>query len=143
MLGFDTLALRMERHLANTQVVAECLNNHQTVQWVNYVGLDSNSSQQPALTQFHWQGFGALLTFGLKDQEQCFSFINELDKIYHLANLGDCKTMVIHPFSSQYLAFPEQTKADLAITPDLIRLAIGIEAVDDIIADIDQALAKI
>ena len=81
-----------------------------------------------------------MLTFGLGGQEDCFRFIDNLKLIYHLANLGDCKTLVIHPYSSQYISFEEQMKKELAITPDMIRLSVGIEDAEDICDDIGQAL---
>jgi len=84
-----------------------------------------------------------MLTFGLKDQTACFEFINGLKLIYNLANLGDCKTLVIHPCSSQYVSFDEPTREALSITADMIRLSVGIEDVDDICKDLEQALSKI
>ena len=80
------------------------------------------------------------MAFGLKDQETSFRFINNLKMIYHLANLGDCKTLVIHPYSSQYLSFDEPTRQKLSIYADLVRLSVGIEAVEDICDDLGQAL---
>lgn len=141
LLGLDTLALRMERHVASTLAVAQFLNNHPKVRWVNYPGLASHPDHAVAARQFGGKGFGGLLTFGLADQEACFACINHLKLVYHLANLGDCKSLIIHPYSSQYLSFPDETRRELAITPDLLRLSVGIEAVADIIADLDQALA--
>jgi O-acetylhomoserine (thiol)-lyase len=88
-------------------------------------------------------GFGGVLAFGLAGQEECFNFINALKLAYNLANLGDCKTLVIHPYSSQYLSFDEPTRRMLSITPDLIRLSVGIEAVTDICDDLAQALDTI
>lgn len=140
MVGLDTLALRMERHMANTLKVAEFLRYRPEVTWVNYAGLASHPGNRTAREQFGEKGFGGLLAFGLKDQETCFRFINRLQMIYHLANLGDCKSLVIHPYSSQYVSFPEEIRAALSITPDLIRLSVGIEAAADIIADLSQAL---
>ncbi len=140
MVGLDTLALRMERHMANAMRVAEFLRYRSEVSWVNFAGLADHHGNRTAREQFGEKGFGGLLAFGLKDQETCFRFINNLQMIYHLANLGDCKSLVIHPYSSQYVSFPEETKADLAITPDLVRLSVGIEAVEDIIADLTHAL---
>ena len=84
-----------------------------------------------------------MLTFGLKDQASCFKLINSLRLIYHLANLGDCKSLVIHPFSSQYVSFDDPTRESLSITPDLIRLSVGIEAVEDICEDLGQALYRL
>ena len=140
MVGLDTLALRMERHMANTQKVAEFLRYRQEVSWVNYAGIPDHPGNRTAREQFGDKGFGGLLAFGLKDQETCFRFINNLQMIYHLANLGDCKSLIIHPYSSQYVAFPEEIRASLSITPDLVRLSVGIEAAEDILADLTQAL---
>jgi len=140
ILGLDTLALRMERHVANAQRVADFLAGRPEVRWVNYPGLAAHPQHGIAAQQFGGQGFGGVLTFGLADKESCFRFINSLGLIYHLANIGDCKTLVIHPFSSQYLSFPAELRESLAITPDLLRLSVGIEAVEDICADIAQAL---
>lgn len=143
MLGLDTLALRMERHMANAMTVADFLVNRHEVTWVNYPGLKNNPFYLTAGRQFNGLGFGGVIAFGLKDQATCFKFINSLKLVYHLANLGDCKTLVIHPYSSQYLSFTEENRRNLSITPDLIRLSVGIEAVEDIIADLSQALDAI
>ena len=140
MIGLDTLALRMERHVYNALKVAHYLNNRPEVSWVNYPGLEDHPSHNTAQNQFHDKGFGGMIAFGLDDQTTCFRFINSLMLIYHLANLGDCKTLVIHPYSSQYLSFDEPTRQELSITPDAVRLSVGIEAVEDILADIGQAL---
>jgi len=140
MLGLDTLALRMERHVANALETANYLRQRPEVAWVNYPGLEDHLSHKTAKAQFDAKGYGGMLAFGLKDQETCFQFINNLKLIYHLANLGDCKTLVIHPYSSQYVSFDEETKRALGITPDLIRLSVGIEAAADICEDIGQAL---
>jgi O-acetylhomoserine (thiol)-lyase len=143
MLGLDTLALRMERHLANAAQVAAFLASHPAVRWVNYPGFADHPQHEVAKQQFGGLGFGGMFTFGLADQAACFRFINSLKLIYHLANIGDCKSLVIHPYSSQYLSFAEEPKKNLAITPDLVRLSVGIEAVEDIIDDLAQALEKI
>ncbi len=143
MLGLDTLALRMERHLANARQVAAYLKERPEVTWVNYPGLADSPFHDIGAAQFDNRGFGGVLAFGLKDQESCFNFINQLRMIYHLANLGDCKTLVLHPYSSQYLSFDEPTRQRLSITPDLVRLSVGIEALDDICADLGQALDKL
>ena len=143
MIGLDTLALRMERHQANAMAVANYLGARSEVAWVNYPGLEHHVSHATAKSQFNAKGFGGMLTFGLKDEAACFRMINNLKLIYNLANLGDCKTLVIHPHSSQYVSFDEATKQSLSITPDLIRLSVGIEAVEDICADLGQALDKL
>lgn len=143
MLGIDTLALRMERHMENTLKVANYLKERPEITWVNYPGLKNHKSNGIALKQFEGRGFGGMLTFGLKNQDACFRFINRLKLIYHLANLGDCKTLVIHPYSSQYISFDEETKENLSIRPDMIRLSVGIESADDICSDLDQALKSL
>jgi O-acetylhomoserine (thiol)-lyase len=81
-----------------------------------------------------------LLTFGLANEKACFEFIRRLKLVYHLANLGDCKTLAIHPWSSQYVTFAEEARRGNGITPDLIRISVGIEAYEDILADLDRAL---
>ena len=140
IVGLDTLALRMERHVANTLHVAGFLSERPEVAWVNYPGLSDNSFHRMAKQQFQSNGFGGMLTFGLRDQAACFDFIDRLELIYHLANLGDCKTLVIHPYSSQYVSFEEAKRKALGVTPDMLRLSVGIEAVQDICSDLDQAL---
>jgi O-acetylhomoserine (thiol)-lyase len=142
MIGLDTLVLRMERHMSNALEVARFLRGRPQVIWVNYPGLEDRPSHTTALRQFGGKGFGGLLAFGLKDQASCFKFINSLELIYHLANLGDCKTLVIHPYSSQYVSFDDRTRQALSISRDLIRLSVGIEAVEDICKDLGQALEK-
>jgi O-acetylhomoserine (thiol)-lyase len=143
MIGLDTLALRMERHMENAQEVARFLDKRQEVTWINYPGLKDHPSHSIARKQFGDKGFGGMLAFGLKDQATCFEFIQGLKLIYHLANLGDCKTLVIHPYSSQYVSFDDPTRESLSITADMIRLSVGIEDVGDICEDLGQALDKI
>jgi len=143
MVGLDTLALRMERHLANAMEVAQYLKERPEITWLNYPGLRDHPSHTIAGKQFGGKGFGGMLAFGLKDQETCFRFIDNLRMVYHLANLGDCKSLVIHPASSQYISFDESTRDSLGIVSDLVRLSVGIEAVEDICEDIGQALDKI
>lgn len=143
MIGLDTLALRMERHTGNALKVARFLPDKSQVKWVNYPGIENHLSHPVAQRQFGGKGFGGMLTFGLKDAKTCFSFINNLKLVYNLANLGDCKTLIIHPHSTQYVSFDEQTREALSITPDLIRLSVGIEAVEDICEDIEQALDRL
>ena len=143
MIGLDTLALRMERHVSNASQVARYLSERPEVTCVNYPGLDGHPSKNTAESQFGGKGFGGMIAFNLKDQAACFKFINSLRLIYHLANLGDCKSLVIHPYSSQYVSFDDPTREYLCITPDLIRLSVGIEAVEDICEDLGQALDQL
>ncbi len=143
MIGLDTLAIRLERHQENAMMVAEFLRERSEVRWVHYPGLAESPSWETADRQFDGRGFGGVLTFGLADKASCFTFIDSLEMIFHLANLGDCKTLVIHPASSQYLSFAEETRQELSITDDLVRLSVGIESVDDITADLDRALKAV
>lgn len=143
LIGLDTLALRMERHLSNAIKLAEFLEQHPKVKWVNFPGLPKSPAHETAKTQFKDKGYGALLTFGLEDEKDCFNFIRNVKLIYHLANLGDCKTLIIHPWSSQYVSFTEEGRRDNGITPDLLRISVGIEAIEDIMEDFNQSLKKI
>ena len=143
VLGLDTLGLRMERHVDNALNVARFLQRRPEVKWVAYPGLEIHPFHETAERQFQGKGYGGMLAFALEDQEACFRFINGLELIYHLANLGDCKTLVIHPYSSQYVSFDHETRRSLSVGPDLIRLSIGIEAVADICEDLGQALDRL
>ena len=139
--GLETLQLRMQAHSANGQRVAEFLEAHSRVKWVNYPGLAS--SPYRALAQKYLpRGCGAILTFGIEGGlEAGKRFINSLKMLSHLANVGDAKSLVIHPASTthQQLAEPDQRAA--GITPDLVRVSVGIEDIDDILWDLDQALS--
>ncbi|MHC4592232.1 MAG: aminotransferase class I/II-fold pyridoxal phosphate-dependent enzyme, partial [Planctomycetota bacterium] len=143
LIGLDTMALRMERHMSNAQRLAEYLAGHEKVKWVNYPGLAASPSHEVAKRQFAGKGYGALLTFGLADEEACFGFVKNVKLAYHLANLGDSKTLVIHPYSSQYVSFTEEKRAELGIPAEMVRVSVGIEHPDDIIADFEQALAAV
>jgi O-acetylhomoserine (thiol)-lyase len=143
MIGLDTLALRMERHVTNALEVARYLECRPEVGCVNYPGLEDHPFRETAEKQFGGRGFGGMIAINLRDQAACFQFIDNLNLIYHLANLGDCKSLVIHPYSSQYVSFEESTRQELSITADLVRLSVGIEAVEDICADLGQALDKV
>ena len=140
MIGLDTLALRMERHMENAMTVAKYLRGRSELSWLNYPGLEDSPSYEIAKKQFNGKGFSGVMAFGLGNQKTCFRFINNLKMIYHLANLGDCKSLVIHPYSSQYLSFDEPTRQKLSIHADLVRLSVGIEAAEDICDDLGQAL---
>lgn len=141
-IGLNTMGLRMERHMDNAIKVANFLKEQPKVKWVNFPGFTEHKSHETAKKQFNNKGFGAMLTFGLKDQEACFRLIDHLEMILNLANLGDCKTLIIHPYSSQYISFPEDLKNQLA-DPQLLRFSLGIEHVEDIIYDLEQALASV
>jgi O-acetylhomoserine (thiol)-lyase len=143
LIGIDTLALRMERICKNAQALAEYLAGHPKVKWVHFPGLADSPSHQTAKEQFGGKGYGGLLTFGLKDEAACFELIRRVNMVYHLANLGDSKTLIIHPWSSQYISFAEDLRKELGIFPDLLRVSVGIEAIDDIIGDFEQALKEV
>lgn len=143
LIGLDTLALRMERHQSNALKLAEFLEKHPKVTWVNFPGLPKSPWHKTAKAQFEGKGYGGLLTFGLRDEAACFNFIRNVKLVYHLANLGDCKTLVIHPWSSQYISFTEESRRANGISPDMVRVSVGIEAIEDIIEDFDQALTAV
>ncbi|SDI34661.1 homocysteine synthase [Natribacillus halophilus] len=138
--GLETLHLRMERHSENAQKVAEYLENHPSVEWVNYAGLPSHPSYELGQTYFP-KGQGAILTFGVKGgYEAGKSFIEKVNLHSHVANVGDAKSLVIHPGSTTHQQLTEEEQRRAGVSPELVRLSVGIEHVDDIIADIEQAL---
>jgi len=141
-IGLTTIGVRMERHMENAVKTANFLQKHPKVSWVNFPGFEDHPCHAMAKQQFNNKGFGTMLTFGLKDQEACFKMIDSLSMILNIANLGDCKTLIIHPYSSQYISFPEEIKNKLA-DPCLLRFSVGIEHIDDICADLEQALEKV
>ena len=139
--GLETLHLRMERHSQNALAVAKHLEQHPGVEWVNYPGLASSKYAARA-KKYLPDGQSALLTFGIKGGYGAGkSFINSLKIFSLLANIGDAKSLVIHPASTTHQQLTVQEQADAGVTPELIRLSVGIEDVRDLIADIDQALA--
>jgi O-acetylhomoserine (thiol)-lyase len=139
--GLETLPLRMRKHCENALAVAEWLEKHPSVTWVKYPGLASSKYNAMA-KKYMPNGAGAVLTFGIKGGLPAGKkFIDSVKLLSHLANLGDSKSLVIHPASTthQQLAEPEQAAA--GITPDLVRLSVGVEDVEDILWDLDQALS--
>ncbi|HOS39518.1 MAG TPA: O-acetylhomoserine aminocarboxypropyltransferase/cysteine synthase [Spirochaetota bacterium] len=140
--GLETLHLRMPRHSENALAVASHLENHAAVDWVLYPGLASSANNARA-KKYLPKGAGAILGFGIKGgTEAAKRFINALELVSHLANIGDAKTLAIHPASTTHQQLSPEEQRATGVTPDFIRLSIGIEHIDDIIADIDQALAK-
>jgi len=139
--GVETLSLRVQRHCDNALQVAQFLETHSAVTWVNYPGLSSHSTH--ALARKYMQhGFGAILGFGIKGGSPAgIKFINALGLLSHLANLGDAKSLVIHPASTTHQQLSAKEQQATGVTEDFVRLSVGIESVEDIIADIDQALA--
>ena len=140
LLGLETLHLRMERHCRNTLAVAEFLQKHPAVEWVNYPGLPNHPDYGSA-KRYLPAGQGALLGFGIKGgRETGIKFINSVKLASHLANIGDAKTLVIHPASTTHSQLTPEEQAQAGVTPEYVRLSVGIEDVADIIADLDQAL---
>lgn len=141
--GIETLPLRMERHSQNAQRIAAYLENHPKVSWVRYPGLESHPTHTLA-KRYLQKGFGGMVVFGASGgYHAAEKFINNLKLISHLANVGDAKSLALHPASTSHSQLSEEQQAASGLTPELIRLSIGIEHADDIIADIDQALATL
>lgn len=138
--GLETLNLRMERHVENAQKVAEFLERHELVTWVNFPGL-KQSPYYSLAQKYLPKGAGAILTFGLKGGlEEGKKFINSLELFSHLANVGDAKSLVIHPASTTHQQLDEESQLKAGVSPDMIRLSIGLETVDDLLEDLDTAL---
>lgn len=143
--GLETLHLRMERHSQNALRVAEFLQQHPKVGWVNYPGLPDHPSFAIASETFKYGLYGALLGFGIKDGgiDEGKRFIDSLQLHSLLANIGDAKSLVIHPASTTHQQLSAEDQLATGVTPDFIRLSVGLEHVDDIIADLDQALNQL
>ena len=140
--GIETLSLRMERHSENGLAVAKFLQNHDKVDWVNYPGLEDNENHSTA-KRFLQNGFGGMVAFGIKGGlNSGKQFIESLELFSHLANVGDAKSLAIHPASTTHSQLSAEQLATSGITSAMIRLSIGIEHIDDIFADLNQALEK-
>jgi len=142
LLGLETLHLRMPEHSRNALAVARHLEKHPGVAWVNYPGLES-SPEHVRTKKYLPKGAGAILTFGIKGgREAGRVFIESLRLVSHLANIGDAKSLAIHPATTTHQQLSDEEQLAAGVTPDLIRLSVGIEHIDDIIEDIQQALEK-
>jgi O-acetylhomoserine (thiol)-lyase len=140
--GLETLHLRMPRHSENALAVAKYLEKHPKVSWVNYPGLDS-SPEKSRVKRYLSKGAGAIIGFGIKGGLAAGKkFIDSLELISHLANVGDAKSLAIHPATTTHQQLTSVEQLATGVTPDFIRLSTGIEHIDDIIADIEQALKK-
>ena len=140
--GLETLHLRMIRHSENALAAAQYLEKHHEVSWVHYPGLASSSEKEKA-EKYLPKGAGGLVAFGIKGGIKAGrKFIDSLQLISHLANIGDAKSLAIHPASTTHGQLSAQEQLASGVTPDFIRLSIGLEHIDDIIADIEQALGK-
>jgi O-acetylhomoserine (thiol)-lyase len=142
LTGSETLPLRMQRHSDNAKAVAEYLAAHPKVTWVSYAGLAGD--RYHALAQKYCpKGAGAVLTFGVEGgSEAGIKLVSEVELFSHLANLGDTRSLIIHPWSTTHSQLTEEQRKAAGAGPEMIRLSVGIEDVNDIIADLDQALAK-
>jgi O-acetylhomoserine (thiol)-lyase len=139
--GIETLHLRMERHSSNALRVAEFLASHPGVEWVRYPGLPGDPAY-PTASKYLRKGFGGMVVFGIKGGKPAGQrFIDHVKLISHLANVGDAKSLAIHPASTTHSQLSEKQQMEGGITPELIRLSIGIENIEDILADIKQALS--
>jgi O-acetylhomoserine (thiol)-lyase len=138
--GIETLGLRMKQHCENAQATARFLADHPDVAWVRYPGLPNDPSHDTAASQFE-NGFGGMVVFGLKSgRKGGETFINRLQLFSHLANVGDAKSLAIHPGSTTHSQLTDAELIEAGVTPDMVRLSIGIEDMDDILTDLDQAI---
>lgn len=141
--GLETLHLRMPKHSENALLVAEFLEKHPKVSWVRYPGLES-SPEKEKVKKYLKKGAGAIIGFGVKGgQEEGKKFIDSLQMISHVANVGDVRTLAIHPASTTHQQLSQEEQKATGVTPDFVRLSVGLEHADDIIYDIKQALENI
>lgn len=142
--GLETLPLRMERHCSNALTIARHLESHPKVTWVNYPGLESSPWHANARKILSGHGYGGLVSFGLRAGRAAGqSFVESLPLFSHLANIGDAKSLVIHPASTTHSQLTEAELREAGVAPEMVRLSIGIENVHDLIAAIDTALAAL
>jgi O-acetylhomoserine (thiol)-lyase len=140
IIGLETLSLRMQKHVSNTLAVARYLEQHSAVEWVNYPGLPSHVSYERA-QKYLPNGAGAVLGFGIKGgKTNGRVFIDNLKVFSHLANVGDARSLAIHPATTTHSQLSEHEQQSTGVTPDYVRLAVGIEDINDILWDLDQAL---
>jgi O-acetylhomoserine (thiol)-lyase len=142
--GLETLSLRVERHNQNALKLAHYLQQHEDVDWVNFTGLESHPNHSRARKYFTKDHFGSVLTFGVKGgYDSAKNFINNVKLASHLANVGDAKTLVIHPASTTHQQLTDTEQTASGVKPDLIRVSVGIEHIDDIIEDFELAFQSI
>ncbi|MGL4522953.1 MAG: PLP-dependent transferase, partial [Bacilli bacterium] len=141
--GIETLSLRVERHVENTRKLINYLNQHSQVEWISYPELPNNRYNEIATRDFP-NGVGSIFTFGIKGgKETGADFINHLEIFSLLANVADAKSLVIHPASTTHAQLSESAQRAAGVTPDLIRVSVGIENITDLIADFEQAFSKL
>jgi len=139
--GLETLHVRMDRHVENALVVAQFLQDHPAVEWVSYPGLKS-SPYHALAQQYFVKGAGAIMSFGIKGgMDACVRFIESVQFLSHLANLGDAKTLVVHPASTTHRQMDEVAQIEAGVQPNMIRISVGLETIEDILWDLDQALS--
>ncbi len=142
--GVETLALRLERHSSNAQKVAEFLSKHPKVEWVNYPGLTTDKNYAVAKKYHHRGLFGAIVGFEIKGGvEKAKKFIDGLELFSLLANIGDAKSLAIHPASTTHQQLTSEEQLSAGVTPGFVRLSVGLEHIDDILVDLEEALQKI
>jgi O-acetylhomoserine (thiol)-lyase len=142
LTGVETLALRMKEHCKNALTVAKYLDSNKKVSEVNYPGLES-SKYHDLIRKYYKNGAGGILTFRLGTKKKAFNFLNSLKLILNLTNIGDTKSIIIHPSSTICSNNTEEEKIQMGIYDDLLRLSVGIEDVEDIIEDMEQALENV
>ena len=132
----------MDRHCKNALGVAEYLSHHQAIEWVNYPGLESSPHYELA-RRYLPKGAGGILCFGIKGGiEACVKFIESVNFLSHLANVGDAKTLVVHPASTTHRQLDEEAQVTAGAMPNMVRISVGLETLDDILWDLDQALIQ-
>ncbi|MBL6633439.1 MAG: O-acetylhomoserine aminocarboxypropyltransferase/cysteine synthase, partial [Thermoleophilia bacterium] len=140
--GIETLHLRMERHCSNALAIAKHLEAHPEVEWVDYPGL-SSSKYHGLANRMLDGGYGAILTFGIRGgRDSGQAFISNLELFSHLANIGDAKSLAIHPATTTHSQLNDEELSLAGVRPETVRLSVGIESVEDLIKDLDQAIAK-
>ncbi len=140
--GLETLPVRMDRHCENAVGVAKFLQQHPAISWVNYAGLEDNA-YQPLVKKYLPKGAGSILTFGVKGGEKAgATFIESAQFLSHLANVGDARTLIIHPASTTHRQLSEEQLITAGVTADMVRISVGLETLDDILWDLDQALQQ-
>ena len=139
--GVETLPVRMDRHCSNAMAVAQFLEDHNYVEWVNYPGLESNRYHALA-KRYLPKGASGILSFGIRGgNEACVKFIESVQFLSHVVNLGDAKTLVVHPASTTHRQLDEEAQIAAGVQPNMIRISVGLETIEDILWDLDQALA--
>ena len=139
--GVETLPVRMDRHCSNAMAVARFLEDHNYVEWVNYPGLESNRYHALA-KRYLPKGASGILSFGIRGgNEACVKFIESVQFLSHVVNLGDAKTLVVHPASTTHRQLDEEAQIAAGVQPNMIRISVGLETIEDILWDLDQALA--